>query len=255
MTPFGVIGDVYLVCCAVGTIYLLVGAFLGHMADSGSGHGVHIDASHGIGHGAHTAHGAHASSGHAHGDLADMNPSPSKVAVIPSILRGRFRPAQFILTLLSPMTISVFLAFFGIAGIFALKIAPWLGILSLIPAAIFSLLITGQVLRALGWMVRQMEVTSQADAADLIGQRAEVTVPIESGELGEVVFVIGLSRYNKSARAVNPEARFEQGSRVIISDIEGHVLLVEPWKEFLLEDSSSPQISNSTTVDENKLKE
>ncbi len=234
MTPLGVIGDVYLVCCAVGTIYLLVGAFLGHLSDAG-GHGLHIDASHGFGHG---AHGGHA--GHGHADLADMNSSPSKVAVIPATHRGRTSISRLILSVFSPMTIAVFLAFFGVAGIFALKIVPLLGIWSLIPAAIVSLLVTGQVLRAFGWMVRQMHVTSQPDTGDLIGQRADVTVPIQAGQVGEVVFVIGLSRYNKSARALNPEAIFEQGSKVIISDIEDHVVLVEPWKEFLLEDTSSP---------------
>jgi len=235
VTPLGVIGDVYLVCCAVGTLYLLAGAFLGHFADSGAGHGIHVD-SHGFGHGAHGGHAGH--SGHA--DLADLNPNPSKVAVIPGTHRGRATPVRLILSLLSPMTISVFLAFFGISGIFALKILPALGAYSTILAAIFGLLVTGQVMRVLGWMVRQMHVTSQPDTEDLIGQRADVTVPISPDSIGEVVYVIGLSRYNKSARAVNPEATFSQGSKVIISDVDNHVVLVEPWKEFLLEDNSSP---------------
>lgn len=231
MTPLGVIGDVYLVCCAVGTIYLLAGAFLGHLSDGGGGHGIHIDShAHGIGHDTH-GHAGHSG----HGDLADLNPSPSKVAIIPSMFRGRVNPTRFLLSFLSPMTIAVFLAFFGISGIFALKILPWLSLWSLVPAAICSLMITGQVMRALGWMIRQMNVTSQADVSDLIGQRADVTVPIQGGEVGEVVFVIGLSRYNKSARALNPETSFAQGSKVIISDIDDHVLLVEPWNELLLD--------------------
>lgn len=236
MTPLGVIGDIYLVSCAVGTIYLLVGVFLGHLShlDGGVGH-AHVDVSHGLGHGgAHSTHTGHV-------DLADMNAAPTKVAVVPATHRGRVTPITFFFSLFNPMTIAVFLAFFGVCGIFALKILPALGIFSLMPAAIFGLLITSQVMRVMGWMVRQMHVTSQPDTNDFIGQRADVTVPIQNGEVGEVVFVVGLSRYNKSARAVNPEASFEQGSRVIISDVENNVVLVEPWKEFLLEDSSSPQ--------------
>lgn len=238
MTPLGVIGDVYLVSCAVGTIYLLAGIFLGHLShlDTGVGHGAHVDVSHGLGHGTH-AHTGH--SGHV--DISDMNAAPSKLAVVPATHRGRVSPISFFFSIFNPMTIAVFLAFFGISGIFSLKIFPTLGIFSLIPAALVGLLITGQVIRAMGWMIRQMHVTSQPDTADFIGQRADVTVPIESGEVGEVVFVVGLSRYNKSARAVNPEAHFEQGSKVIISDVENNVVLVEPWKEFLLEDSSHPQ--------------
>lgn len=249
MTPLGAIGDIYLVCCAVGTIYLLAGAFLGHLGDGGSAHGVHVDIAHSHGGFGHAAHGAHAShtghAGHSHADLADLNPAPSKVAIIPNMFRGRINPARFFLSLFSPMTIAVFLAFFGISGIFALKIFPWLSFWSMVPAAIFGLLVTGQVMRALGWMVSQMNVTSQADASDLIGQRADVTVPIQGGDVGEVVFVVGLSRYNKSARALNPDTSFNQGSKVIISDVEDNVVLVEPWKEFLLEDNSSPQINDS----------
>ncbi|HEY9867777.1 MAG TPA: hypothetical protein V6D08_01100 [Candidatus Obscuribacterales bacterium] len=162
----------------------------------------------------------------------------SEAGPVQIIERRRFKPLRFLLTILSPMTIAVFLAFFGISGLLLAKLLPFLGPLTVPPAIIISLLITGQVLSLLRWMMFKMNVSSVVRVNELIGHPAEVLIPIQKGRVGEVTYVSGSTRLQAPAKPARPDMEFKRGAKVMISDIKDGVVYVEPWDDILLDNST-----------------
>jgi hypothetical protein len=70
---------------------------------------------------------------------------------------------------------------------------------------------------------------------DIIGLQAEVTVPVQGTGMGEVVYVVGGTRYTSSARATKPDAAaIARGSKAIICDVRDDVAYIEPWTDSAL---------------------
>jgi len=344
MAVFGVIGEVYLVSAAVGSIYLLTGLVMGHMhggdagghagghigggphadaglahghmaagphadaglahghvaagphADAGLAHGhaaagPHADAGLAHGHAAagphadagaahgHTAAGPHADAGAAHGHTAagaqansaagagqsaagarsgapahintshvhvdfahttrshPVTSGQSMVDTGPVQILPRLasKAGSLILTVLSPMTLACFLAFFGITGLILLSVLPALGIWSALPAAFVAGCITRVILNVMSYVVAKMFVTTVAREDELIGQLAEVSVGIEPGGMGQVTYVVGYKRLICPARAAQKNVALKRGTRVIVTDIRDRVVYVEPWTDSLLD--------------------
>ena len=209
---------------------------------------------HAVPHGTpHISASAHATQLHAGQDSAghiahpsDTTSHPVMHAHLPSVPRAqpsdqsnftqivsptRVNLLRFILSSLSPFSLSVFLTFFGIAGLFIYFFMPSLAFWTMPAAAVISFVITRQVLFALSWMVAKMHVSSEAKAEDIIGQIATVCLSIDAGHTGEVTYVVGQSLYNSPARANDNKSVFKKGSKVIICDLRDNVVFVEPLSE------------------------
>lgn len=255
------IAGIYLVSAAVGFVYLLVGLVMGQLHGHGgngaaAGHGVdgcasagHVHdggASAGPGDGA--AHGqAHDHSGmEPHLDIAQTGGLPalahhgSEAAGPVQIMHRRpFSWRRLVLTLLSPMTIAIFMLTFGAFGMIVTDTLPWLGNASLLPAALAGGLSTAAMLRLMRWMVFKMRVSSHVHVVDLVGMQAEVLTPIAGGKVGEVTYVAGSKRMSAAARSKSSGQEFRRGDRVMIADVLDGVLYVEPWQDIIIGEPSA----------------
>lgn len=200
-------------------------------------HGAHgLDA-----HGGHMTHGAHGHGGghanahsnsHGHGQGSG---DESHTAVNP-VVRARENQLFFtVISIISPMSLSLFAGFFGSVGFITWHYLPWLGYVTLIPAIVCGALATEFLKRAMSNVVSRLNSSSLTKKAEAIGRIAEVNTPISDGRLGEVSYVIGSTRFNASARSANPEDTFARGSKVMIVETEGPVVYVEPAKDIDLE--------------------
>jgi membrane protein implicated in regulation of membrane protease activity len=207
------LAEIYTIATAIGSIYLTFSVVMGQL---------HL--------GGHSGHGSHACSGHTHhagsgddgGEFGDGDD-------------GRLAFAS----LLSPMTISMFAAFFGLTGLFVGKVFPFIGAFSLVPAIVAGIMVSALLMKAFSWLFAKSNVSTNARIDDLIGQAGEVCVPINQGRTGEITCVMGSKRYNYPAIAA--KTAIAKGSRVIISDYKDGVVTVEPWEDTIL-DISSPVV-------------
>jgi len=167
--------------------------------------------------------------------LHQVMASSSSRAVVTGSENVRSKLGAVLLGLLSPTSIAISLAFFGLAGLVISRAMPFLGWVSLIPSILFSMLVTNSFKRTIRWAARSMDVSSESKDEDLIGQVAEVNIPFKDGSTGEVIYVVHSKRYNAAARPYKPGAEFARGSKVMIVDInKDHTLLVEPYADVLL---------------------
>jgi len=102
--------------------------------------------------------------------------------------------------LLSPVTISMFVATFGGLGLLFMKVLGW-------PTAghvTASIVGAGAVAFAVAWLLYKVFQATSAgappDAAEAIGREAEVTVPIPHQGLGEIAFTVGETRLTSPAK-------------------------------------------------------
>ncbi|HEY9784766.1 MAG TPA: hypothetical protein V6D17_05125, partial [Candidatus Obscuribacterales bacterium] len=135
-----------------------------------------------------------------------------------------------VMAVFSPLSISVFLAFFGLTG-FCLQ--RFIGPFAIVPALIAGLVmrkVTTALIRA---FVVRSHVSTASKVEEAIGHEAEVCVSIQPGRTGEVTYVLGSKRYNMPAKCVKDESEYKRGSKVLITDIRNGVVMVEPWQELV----------------------
>jgi membrane protein implicated in regulation of membrane protease activity len=278
--------QIYIVCAAIGSIYLIVGLVMGQLhghGDAGVGQGDHgfghvhgdVGLAHGhgpaIGHGhgdpgvvhGHGTAGAHdAGAGHTsessqssgssgigkhlepHVDIASTGGHHvlgghhhADHGPVQLMERKRFKVLRFLQTILSPMTIAVFLAYFGISGLLLARILPFLGPFVPVAAIVASLLITGRVLQLLRWMVFKMNVSTVVRMDDMIGHQAEIITPIKGERLGEITYWTGSTIMQSPAKSAAPGMEFKRGDKVMICDIREGTAYVESWGDIPLDGS------------------
>jgi len=128
--------------------------------------------------------------------------------------------------LLSPVTLSMFVATFGGSGMIYKRL------LNLPLAAHLALASVTAVVVALGvaWFFYKIfqatQGSSEASVADLIGLEAEVITPIPAEGVGEIAYVAKESRYNAPARSTDGKA-LPSHSVVKIQKILGGIYIVE----------------------------
>lgn len=207
------------------------------------GHGVHVGAS---GTGAHAgglADGSHAGAtgnsvghhgmGHQnHGEISDDGRTGAHALVSKHSDRNIYFT---LLRIFSPMSISVFIGFFGVVGMAVRSMLPMLNFLSLIPAIIAGVVAINVMNAVMTWATSKLTASSLVSEQQSIGQIAEVNTPISNSQPGEVSYVVGLSRFNSPAKAAKDGAEFERGCKVIIVDRSGPMVFVEAMKEDLLD--------------------
>jgi membrane protein implicated in regulation of membrane protease activity len=240
--PLFEFAQVYVIAFFIGSGFIILSFFLGHMHDGDSGHGdgghaghldMHGHDSH-VGHGDHAGHGghdpahsqsdhdthsqsrSHQSHGTSHQDQGDVLSSVGKLAF----------------SLLSPMTMSLFLMFFGVVGYFSLKLFPAIGFISLIPALVAGIIAVKVFKRLISLMMSKLSGATQISEWAAVGQEAEVLSTIKNGNVGEISYIVGNKLHNGIARCSDKEIHIEKGSKVIITDLDGSTAIVEPQKDF-----------------------
>ena len=232
MIPLGVLGQVYVVAASAGFIFIIANICLGHLDSSEDtiflGQGSDGDG----GAGDFSGDGSDSNFGSGDGDANTSGHHGLRPAgTVVTRAQGRPGFGRILLGLLSPMTISLYLAFFGLTGLVLAYNASWMGPFTVLPAITASLVVGGLYKNMIRWMMKNMHTSSHSKESDIIGQLAEVNTPIKGDRIGEVTFVVQSKRINSAARPATPGLEFKKGSRVLIVGKKDHLVFVEPCDE------------------------
>lgn len=124
---------------------------------------------------------------------------------------------------LKPFTIMTFAAVFGGTGLIALNYLPPL--LTLIPAVVLGLIISGALYYLIYVKLRRYE-TETSSELDAIMKRAEVVERIPPGGYGKISYVIDGNTLSGAAKEKSPGMGIDKGRQVYILDIHENVYLV-----------------------------
>lgn len=252
------VSEIYMISTAIGSSYLVIGALLGQ-ANSGHGdaghitsHSAHLDTGHGAAHGdigthAHSGEtgaiqgfgqtGSHSAGLHPH--LPSLHESDhgggQQLPILHDPPRHLSGFVKAVLRILSPFSIALFLAGFGVIGLALERLFPALGDYTALIALALGWIISRQVLYGMSWITSRMFVTTVPKSEEIIGQVAEVCLPISAGSLGEVKYKVHSTHLNAPARSAQPDLDFERGAKVLIKDMRDNIAYVEPLKDLVLE--------------------
>lgn len=245
MESLGTFGTLYVVSAVLGFGYMIFSMVSGHIGhDAGGEHGDHgalcghdtgahqvLGHSHGLHDtGAH-GHAGHDAAAHGHGS-EDPATQLKEISKVTNLDQGRSQTPVLlrVMSWVSPASMAIFLAFFGITGMAIFK----LGALSLVPAIAVGLLMRNVTMFLLRWFVRQSHVSTTSRVEECIGHAAEVCVSIQPGRTGEITYVLGSKRYNMPAKSNAAQSEYKRGSKVLISDVRDGVVFVDPWQELTI---------------------
>lgn len=247
MESLGTFGTLYVVSAVLGFGYMLISMVSGHLGqDAGGdgdgggfdggdtgGHGA-IGHQHAFGHdtGSHSVAHGHGPGDHGHGadDAAAQLKEITKVGNVAAHHRQKTPVLLKVMSWISPASMAIFLAFFGLTGMMIFK----LGALSLVPAIAVGLIMRNLVMMLLRWFIKQSHVSTTSRVEECIGHAAEVCVAIQPGRTGEITYVLGSKRYNMPAKMIAAEGEYKRGSKVLISDVRDGVVFVDPWQELTI---------------------
>jgi membrane protein implicated in regulation of membrane protease activity len=229
----------------------------GHGAPSAGHSGAVAHGASAAGHNAGVGHGAAAApAGGSSADLANPLATTGPIMTEPSGIITRALSnmhglhvelkeesiLESFLGLLNPLSIATFLTFFGLVGAIISIGFKLPAIVSLPVAAIAGWLAVHLVVGVIAWLFETMGSSSEARTEDLVGRMAEVTIPIAAGKIGEITYIIKSKRYASPARAVDPTLPLSKRTKVMISELQDHLLLVEPWTDSFIDPAfDSPQ--------------
>ncbi|HNM49430.1 MAG TPA: hypothetical protein PKN86_07000, partial [Candidatus Obscuribacter sp.] len=222
--------QLYLACTVFGWGFIIVSFFMGGFAehgdstdpghlhlhqhgDCGHGHGGHAQITSTMaGHGNATmdghGHGAgHGGSNHGHNEMEDLKSTGN--TVVASVKTSTYFQ---ILGILNPTSISVFTGFVGLTGLVLMKCLPFLGLLTLVPAAVVGLVSVIVMRNVFSYLTAKLNVSNTVKSTDAIGHVAEVSASIGQGGTGEVTYVIGTTRFNAAAKSASSSETIKRGS-------------------------------------------
>ena len=130
---------------------------------------------------------------------------------------------------ISPITISTFITTFGGIGIIARQAFGFAVPASLITATGSGLLLSGLMFLFYSKFLIGSQGSSEVRVQQLVGQTAEVTVPISEKGVGEIALVAQRARVTYPARSSRGTA-IERGTLVVIDQMMGTQALVSPKK-------------------------
>jgi membrane protein implicated in regulation of membrane protease activity len=184
---------IYWVCFFLGFGFAVVSGLL---AGVFSGAGAHID----IGGHVDIGHGGHGTGGHGDGSV-------------------HFSP-------LSPVVLAMFIASFGGTGIILMKYLHWPLVLHLPVAAGSGFVIAAVVFALFHKIFSVTQGSSESIATEMVGQEAEVTVPIPHQGLGEIAYTSRESRYTNPAQSADGK-ELPAGTPVKIVKLNGAIYVVQ----------------------------
>ncbi len=231
----------YLICFAVGLLFVLASFFLGlthdtlHLPGIDHGHdaGLHTGD---VGHGAGSVDGAHAGEVHAQISPGGHHQGPLHAAGHEG-LHGGGEDAEEQATggHVSPInlsTVMAFLTWFGGAGYILRVYEGVLGIVSLIIAAMAGLVGGALIFFFLVRVLLPGQRFLNPSDYQIVGTLARVTMQIEPGQTGEIVYTQGGTRHSDGARSADGNP-IEHGAEVVIVRYEHGIAYVEPWNTFV----------------------
>jgi len=98
------------------------------------------------------------------------------------------------------------------------------------------------MLDLISWVGNRVESKKRlATAEDVIGQNAEITIPIKKGQTGEVIVVFENTRLTYGARGADTEAEFHKGEIAVVQRVAGSLVYVEKRKDANEKSLSKPE--------------
>src|SRR5262249_44346199 len=131
---------------------------------------------------------------------------------------------------LSPVVLSMFVASFGGTGILLKKSLGWSLAMHLPIAAVSGFIVAGIVFAFFYKVFAVAQSSSEARADEVIGQEADVTVPIPHVGLGEIAYTIGETRYTNPARTADGK-ELPAHTKVRILELVGSTYIVQKIQE------------------------
>jgi len=154
---------IYIACLALGLLFTIISAFLGHFF---GGHDVHAD----------VGTGGHAEAGYDHSGVPGIS-------------------------FFSPTVLSCFVTAFGACGLILSRVEATKSVWVSAPiSAVAGLLMASLAFVLFNYMFKQTQSSSESHVASLIGQTASTVTPIPRNGVGEIAYVQGGSRYTAPAR-------------------------------------------------------
>lgn len=222
-----------MVSTVVGWGFICLSMLLGQAGDHDhdSGHAAH-DGHHNLE--AHHYHGHHTD----HANLIDQHAQDADDITrqshtpVHKTTQDRGRDIYFILlSALSPYNLSLLVGFFGLGGCISLFLFPaiqWLTLALAIPTGIIGMMAVRFCMQKMGERLSVSHTTTDAQAIGAIG---EISTPITQGKTGEITYLIGNTRFNAAARAIEPGQTFARGARVVIVQNDGPFVMVQAFDE------------------------
>jgi hypothetical protein len=219
---------VFLFCFVVGLVFVVLSALAGlshdlvHLPDLSHGHGDagvgHDVGGHHVGNAGHAdgADLAHAGAG-SHGAHAASHPGSSHPTSSASPL--------------NLMTVMAFLTWFGGAGYILYTVYGIFLPLSLLVARAAGTLAGWLVYLFLVRVVLPGTLAGDLRGQTLVGTLGRVTIPIQPGRVGEIVYTLEGARHSDGARSVD-DLPIERDKEVVIVRFERGIALVQEWERF-----------------------
>ena len=138
-----------------------------------------------------------------------------------------------LLRIFNPMSLAMFLFFFGLSGALVLLRLPGAGTVSLVAAGTAGVFLSMQMQNLLGWFASKLETTGSFSLDDAVGAIGEITTTAPAGRVGEAIFVIGGVRRNYPVKSVNFNESLPRGTRVVFIAAENRLVFVEKFQEFI----------------------
>lgn len=229
---------VFIGCFLVGLIYFIVTALLGnlghgtaHATHAGPHHvGVHTGAHAGVHAGAHVQTTAHA---HAHADGKTQAGGHN----------------QSLASFLNPTSIMFFLLGFGFFGyVFHNLVGLEAPLLVLLVAGACGIVIALLLLSMIARIFGNSESTTEQDVSDRTGLLGRVSMTIQEGGLGEVLYISpGGMRKSIPARSTDGQ-RIERGQEIVVVSYQNGIADVDTWEHFISEEGSYTGTSGSSMM-------
>lgn len=100
------------------------------------------------------------------------------------------------------------------------------------------------MLDLISWMGNRMESKKKlATPEDVIGQNAEVTIPIKKGQTGEIIVVFENTRLTYGARGINSEQEFHKGEIAVVERVASSLVYVRKRDDTNGQKTSLPETS------------
>jgi membrane protein implicated in regulation of membrane protease activity len=222
----------YASCLGFGFFFALMGAIFGEIAGHfhvglGGHHielgGHHIElGGHHIELGHHGVHIGEHGIGAGHPDVAPHAAAEHGLHVAPA--EGNQMPGA---SVFNTITLSTFMAFFGIAGLVAVWGFHLSPIVSLACALPSSMIVAAGQFTLFVKVFVHAQASSEATMSEVLGSEAQVTASIPGDRVGQIAYVIKGSRF--TAPAVSADGHdIARGTRVYIVNIRGTALVVRP---------------------------
>src|SRR5437660_7432311 len=180
---------IYTACLALGLIFTIISATMGHFFGGHDG-------------GGDVGTGGHAEAGYDHSGVPGIS-------------------------FFSPTVLSCFVTAFGACGLILTRIEATKSVWISAPiSAMAGLIMATLAFLLFNWMFEKTQSSSEVRVASLVGQTASIITPIPENGVGEIAYVQGGSRYTAPARTETGTS-VPAGKPVRITRIVGSQYFVE----------------------------